>query len=309
LDAVGYKAVHGGPISGVRPVNDELLEVMDSFISFAPAHNPIYINMMRRLKEQRPELFQAAYFETSFHTTVPLYRAIYGVPYEWVEDIGIRRYGFHGSSHSFIAQEISRLEPMAKRVISIHLGGSSSLCAILEGKSIATSMGATPQSGIFHNNRVGDMDVFCLPELVKRHSGDLSLVMKRLSSESGFLGISGVSNDLREVLAARDKGDYRAELAVRAFVDGIVGYIGMYTAFLGGLDAVVFTGGIGLRSAVIRSMVCDALVFLPLKLDYDKNNSPGSGKISTDSSGVSVWVLETNEELMIARKIKNYFME
>ena len=143
IDAIGYKAVHGGPISGTRLVDDAVLAIMEEYSSMAPAHNPVYIRMVRNLRERYPKLRQIVRFETSFHHTVPLYRAVYGVPYEWVEAHGIRKYGFHGSSHEYIAQRMNELEPASKRIISVHLGGSSSLCAINEGKSIATSMGAT----------------------------------------------------------------------------------------------------------------------------------------------------------------------
>jgi acetate kinase len=305
LDAVGYKAVHGGAISGAQLVNAGLLAVMESYVSFAPAHNPVYIGMMRELQKCYPQLCQVAYFETAFHASIPECRLVYGVPYEWREQYGIRRYGFHGSSHGYIAQKMRELEPASRRVISVHLGGSSSLCAISDGKSIASSMGATPQSGIFHNNRVGDFDVFCLPELVKRYQGDWEAVMRQLATRGGFLGISGVSNDLRAVLKAREAGNRRADVAVRAFVDGIVGYIGRFTAYLGGLDALVFTGGIGWHSAIIRAMVCEALAFLTLRLDAQKNEDAGDRKISSDQSRVSVWVLKTNEELMVARQTRD----
>ncbi|MGI6084031.1 MAG: acetate/propionate family kinase [Acetivibrionales bacterium] len=309
LDAVGYKAVHGGPISGAQLVDDGLLRTMEHYASFAPAHNPIYIKMMCHIKDNYPELRQVAYFETSFHSTIPLHRAVYGVPYDWVEKYGIRRYGFHGSSHEFIARTMGELEPSSRRVISLHLGGSSSLCAILDGKSIANSMGATPQSGVFHNNRVGDFDVFCLPTLVKQYNDGFNEVMKCLAQKSGFLGISGIGNDLREILAARENGDFRADLAIKAFVDTIIGYIGMYTSYLGGLDALAFTGGIGQRSSIIRSLVCNALSFLDVKIDSIINTTVKNGKISTEQSSVSVWVLETNEELMVARKSFNFLFE
>lgn len=304
VDAVGYKAVHGGSIIGARFVDDDLMKVMDDFSSFVPAHNPIYLSTMRALQNKYPELRQVAYFETSFHATMPEYRAIYGVPYEWYTDYGIRRYGFHGSSHSYIASKLHELEPAARRIISIHLGGSSSLCAIKDQKSIAESMGATTQSGLFHNNRVGDLDAFCLPDLIKRYNGDFNEVFRQLSTKGGFLGISGVSNDLREVLKARDEGNKRADLAVKAFVDSIVGYIGMFTAYLGGLDSIVFTGGIGQHSCVVREMVCNELSWLSLDLDTDKNLKANEERIDSVKSKISVWVLETNEELMVARKVK-----
>lgn len=304
VDAVGYKAVHGGSITGARFVDDELMKVMDDFSSFVPAHNPIYLSTMRALRDKYPQLRQVAYFETSFHATMPEYRAVYGVPYQWYREYGIRRYGFHGSSHSYIAWKLHELEPSAKRIISIHLGGSSSLCAIKDQISIAESMGATTQSGLFHNNRVGDLDTFCIPDLIKRYNGDADEVFKQLSTNGGFLGISGVSNDLREVLKAREEGNKRADLAVSAFVDSIVGYIGMFTAYLGGLDSIVFTGGIGQHSPVIREMVCDQLSWLSLYLDQDKNLNAAEERVDTAESRVSVWVLETNEELMVARQVE-----
>ncbi len=305
VDAVGYKAVHGGSIIGARLVDDGLIKVMDDFSSFVPAHNPIYISTMRSLQDKYPGLKQVAYFETSFHATMPEYRAVYGVPYEWCADYGIRRYGFHGSSHSYIAWKLNELEPTAKRIVSIHLGGSSSLCAIKDGISIAESMGATTQSGLFHNNRVGDFDAFCIPDLIKRYNGDVDEVFRQLSTKGGFLGISGVSNDLRAVLQAREEGNKRADLAVKAFADSIIGYIGMFTAYLGGLDSIVFTGGIGERSSIIREMVCSELGWLSVHLDSEKNRKAKEERIDSSMSKVSVWVLETNEELMVARQVRN----
>ncbi len=294
LDAAAYKAVHGGSVSGARPVTPELLEQMERFSSFAPAHNPMYIRVMRAVGERFPQLKQIACFETAFHSTVPLYRAVYGVPYEWAEQYGVRRWGFHGSSHSYIAMRMAELEPDARRVISVHLGGSSSLCAILDGKSIATSMGATPQSGLFQNNRVGDFDVFCVPAM-ERALGSEEAVLSALSERSGFLGLSGVGNDMRDILAAMHGGNERAALAFRAFCDNLVGYIGMFCAYLRGLDAVCFTGGIGEHCAELRETVCAALGF-PLE--------PGrtEGKISAKESPAAVYVLETNEELMVAKR-------
>lgn len=303
LDAVGYKAVHGGSLSGTQPVTDELLIEMERMVPLVPAHNPIYLRAMKDIRERYPELKQVARFETSFHATIPDYRTTYGVPYQWREELGIRKYGFHGSSHEYIAGKVRQMNPDAKKVISCHLGGSSSICAIRDGKSIATTMGATAQSGLFNNNRVGDFEVFCLPMLIEHYNGSLEKVLKVLSKESGLLGLSGVSNDLRLVLQAMDEGNDHARLAVETFVDNIVGYIGMYTAYLNGLDALVFTGGIGLHSDRIRHMVCTRLGYLNLVLDEEKNAAANTEQISTVGSSVAVYRIKTDEEIVVARNI------
>ena len=303
LDAVGYKAVHGGSMSGTRIVDDALLAEMERMVPLVPAHNPIYLQAIRDIRDRYPNLKQIARFETSFHATIPDYRTTYGVPYSWREELGIRKYGFHGSSHEYIAGRMQQLRPDAKRVISCHLGGSSSICAIEDGKSIATTMGATAQSGLFNNNRVGDFEVFCLPMLADHYDGSYEKVLKVLSKESGLLGLSGVSNDLRLVLDAMDDGNAQAKLAVETLVDNIVGYIGMYVAYLGGLDALVFTGGIGLHSDRIRRMVCERFGYLGLSLDNEKNAAANTELISSAGSSVQVYRIKTDEEIVVARNV------
>lgn len=303
LNAVGYKAVHGGNLSGTRLVDDALIAEMERVTPLAPAHNPIYLSAMKDIRKNYPQLLQVARFETSFHATIPDYRTTYGVPYHWREDFGIRKYGFHGSSHEYIATTMAKLQPDAKRIVTCHLGGSSSICAILEGKSIATTMGATLQSGLFNNNRVGDFEPFCLPLLTEKLNCSMEEVLNILSKQSGLLGLSGVSNDLRHVLEAAEAGNDHARLAVDTLVDNIVGYIGMYTAYLGGLDALVFTGGIGLNSDVIRKLVCDKFTWMGLKLDSHRNAERGDGRISTDDSTVTVWRLKTDEESIVAQNV------
>ncbi len=303
LDAVGYKAVHGGALSGTRLVDDQLIAEMERVTPLAPAHNPIYLTAMKDIREKFPKLMQVARFETSFHATIPDCRTTYGVPYQWREEWGIRKYGFHGSSHEYIAGTMQQLCPESQRVISCHLGGSSSICAIHRGKSIATTMGATVQSGLFNNNRVGDFEAFCMPMLMEHYDGSLEKVLKILSSESGLLGLSGVSNDLRLVMQAMDAGNEHARLAVETFVDNIVGYIGMYSAYLEGLDALVFTGGIGLNSNRIRQMVCSRLRYLGLELDSKKNDAANSEQISTEHSNVKIYRIKTDEEMVVARNV------
>ncbi|MDD3887143.1 MAG: acetate/propionate family kinase [Victivallaceae bacterium] len=300
LDGVGFKTVHGGPLRGAVAADERVLAVLDEYAAFAPAHNPMYANLMRRLREKFPQLRQVACFETSFHADIPLARTVYGVPFDWVEKYGIRRYGFHGSSHSYIAAKMRELAPEARKIISLHLGGSSSLCAIADGKSVASSMGATPQSGLFQNNRVGDFDAFCLPRLTEAY-GSPEKVMKTLAMQSGFLGLSGVSNDLRDVLQAATDGNQQAQLAFDAFVDNCIGYIGMFTAYLQGMDALVFTGGIGKNCTLLRERVCARLEYLGLRLDPKKTD----GRISSLDSLIQIWTLETDEELMVARQTRD----
>src|SRR5438034_496401 len=199
-DAVGFKAVHGGPTSGAVRVTDEVISTMEQFADVAPAHNPPYIAAMRAFREKLPDVPQVAAFETAFHQSIPMARQVYAIPHEWTEKLGIRRYGFHGASHRYIATRVPELvgKEKARRVISCHLGGSSSICAIEHGRSVANSFGMTAQSGVPHNNRVGDFDSFALRRLMK-HGLDLEEIFQKLSKEGGLLGISGVSPDLRDI--------------------------------------------------------------------------------------------------------------
>ena len=306
LDAVGYKAVHGGNLSGTQLVTDALLAEMERVTPLAPAHNPIYLQAMKSIRQRYPELKQVARFETSFHSTIPDCRTTYGVPYQWRQELGIRKYGFHGSSHEYIAGRVAQLNPQAKKVINCHLGGSSSICAILDGKSVATSMGATLQSGLFNNNRVGDFEVFCLKPIMDRYGYTLDEALTVLSKESGLLGLSGVSNDLRLVLEAAEQGNKQAQLAFDALCDNILGYIGMYAAYLNGLDALVFTGGIGTGSAALRKQVCEGLAYLGVTLDEEKNVGRGDGAVTTDDSKVTVWRLKTDEESVVAACVREF---
>ncbi|NLO37612.1 MAG: acetate/propionate family kinase [Clostridiaceae bacterium] len=302
LDAIGYKAVHGGTLRGSQRVDETVLTVMRQMSALAPAHNPVYLKVMENIARYNPRIPQFVCFETAFHRTIPEHRRVYGVPYAWYRDLGIQRYGFHGASHESVMLRLHTLDPMARRVISLHLGGSSSVCAILDGSSIACSMGATPQSGLLQNNRVGDFDVFCLPYLAAQFGEDVSAVLSQLASQSGLLGLSGVSSDMRILLKQAGAGYAQAELAIRAYVDGIVGYIGMFRAYLHGCDALVFTGGIGCNSAVIRNRVCEQLSDWPVRLDLNRNSESQEGSIHDAASAVRVWCLEPREEWLVARK-------
>ncbi len=302
-DAIGFKAVHGGPISGAVRVTDDVIATMEQFADVAPAHNPPYIAAMRAFREKLPGTPQVAAFETAFHQTIPLSRQVYAIPWEWTEKLGVRRYGFHGASHRYIATRVPELvgEEKSRRIISCHLGGSCSVCAIEDGKSVANSFGMTAQTGVFHNNRVGDFDTFALLKLTKQgHS--LEEIFKKLGKEGGLLALSGVSPDMRDVEKAAAAGNERARLAIDAFVESVRSFIGQYLVVLGGADVIAFTGGIGENGADIRAAVCRNMEWAGIRLDPEKNKQRGhETRISVESAGTAVWIVPTNEELIVAR--------
>ncbi len=301
-DAIGFKAVHGGPISGAVRVNDEVIKTMEQFADIAPAHNPPYIAAMKAFAEKMPGVPQVAAFETAFHQTIPMSRQTYAIPYEWTEKLGIRRYGFHGASHRYIATRMAELNPAANKIISCHLGGSSSVCAIENGKSVSTSLGLTPQTGLPHCNRVGDFDTFALLRLLK-HGMTVDDVLKKLGKESGMLGMSGVSADMRDIEKAAAEGNPRAKMAFDVLVESIRQYIGSSLVNLGGCDALVFTAGIGENGMELREAVCKNLGFAGIILDPAKNKTRGREmKISAVESNADIWIVPTNEELIVARQ-------
>ena len=306
VSAIGFKAVHGGEVSGVQRVTSELLDAMTEVIELAPVHNPAYIKAMRQLHEKLPEIPLVAAFETGFHQTMPDRNRYFAVPYQWAQEGLVRRFGFHGASHRYIAGRTAELLGRDDlRIISCHLGGSSSLCAIRAGKSMATSMGLSAQSGLPQNNRAGDFDVFALPRVMRMTGKSLTEVLDILSSQSGLLGLSGASGDVRDLTAAAERGDARARLALDVFAANTRHYLGAYLVELGGADAIVFTGGIGENRAGLRAEVCRDLEELGIVLDAAANeNARGEAKISTEQSRVQVWVVPTNEELIVARQAK-----
>lgn len=305
VEAIGFKAVHGGPISGAVEVDDKVLATMQDFADVAPAHNPPYIAAMKGFAAKLPGVRQVAAFETAFHQTIPMSRQVYGVPWEWTE-AGVRRFGFHGASHRYIATRMAEIAPDCRKIISCHLGGSCSICAIEDGQSVANSFGTTPQSGVFHNNRVGDFDAFALLKAMNLPSvqGDLEKAMHLMGKQGGLLGISGVSPDLREVQAAAAEGNERAKLAIDAFIESIRHYVGAYLAILNGCDALVFTGGIGQHNTPIRDAVCQDMDYAGIMLDPQKSKQAnGSEETRIDKQGkVAIWVVPTNEELIVARQ-------
>ncbi|MEE3285270.1 MAG: acetate/propionate family kinase [Planctomycetota bacterium] len=301
--AIGFKAVFAAELSGVRLVDEGLLERMESLSDVAPAHNPPYVAAMRQLTSAFPGIPLVAALETGFHETIPAAQRAYAVPAEWQQH-GVMRWGYHGASHRYIATRMAELTGREDlRVISCHLGGSSSLAAIDAGVSRAASMGMSPQSGLPHNNRVGDFDPFALPVLMRATGKGLEELLDDLASRSGLLGLSGLSGDLRDLEQAADQGHPGAVLAVDHFVRAIRGYLASQMAVLGGADVVVFTGGIGENSVRIRDAVCSDMEWCGLAIDEQANaNVRGEVEITGEGSRVATWVVPTNEELIVARQ-------
>ena len=303
LEAIGFKAVHGGPISGAVRIDEKVLETMTAFFDIAPAHNPPYVAAMKAFADKLPDVPQVAAFETAFHQTIPPSRTTYAVSWEWTQ-AGVRRYGFHGASHRYIAvRSAELLKRDDLRLISCHMGGSSSISAINGGKSAANSFGATPQSGLPHNNRVGDFDVYALLKALPAFGLTFEQALAEMAKNGGLLGISGVSNDHRDIEEAAAKGNKRAQLALDVLTESVRHYIGAYLAVLNGADLIVFTGGIGENGAEFRAAVCDRMDYAGIKLDPERNKVRGrEATISADDSRVRIMVIPTNEELIVARQ-------
>jgi acetate kinase len=304
--AIGFKAVHARALTGVHLVDDAVLAAMEAFALVAPAHNPPYTRAMRMLRDRFPGLPLVAAFETGFHRTIPEASQRYAIPDEWATKLGIRRWGFHGASHRYIAGRMPEL--MGKdnsKLISCHLGGSSSLCAVRNGKSVGCSLGMSPQSGLPHNNRVGDFDVFALPVILRETGKSLEQVLEILANQSGLEGLSGAGRDLRDIEAAAAAGNAQAQLAIDVFIASIRHHLGALLLELGGADAIVFTGGIGENSSVIRTGVCRELSWFGIELDPKSNSGgPAERLVSSASSRVQVWCVPTNEEIVVARQAK-----
>ena len=303
LEAIGFKTVLAKGYYGVHELTDEVLAAMEAYVTVAPAHNPPYIEAIRVFRSLLPDKLMVGCFETAFHTTIPLSRRIYALPYEWYEQYGICRLGYHGASHGYIARQIRKRAGEHFRLISCHMGGSGSICAIEDGKSVDTSFGFSLQTGIPHANRAGDMDACVIPFLLTQGL-TMDQIMEGIGKKGGLLGISGVSNDLRDIQDAAENGNERAALAIDAFCDSVVKYIGAFYAELGGMDYLVFTGGIGENSVLVREKICSRLSCLGVKFDREANLAVrGEGRISTSDSPAEVLVLPTNEEVGIAQII------
>ncbi len=304
IQAVGFKTIQAGEKNGSVLLTEDVLEAMEAYRDLAPAHNPPYLTAIRMFKELLPQVPLVGVFEPGFHTTIPTYARLYGAPYEWFERYGVKKYGYHGASHRFIATEAVRilgLPPDNHRLISCHLGGSSSLCAVQNGASVDTSMGFTPQSGLLQGTRVGDIDPFVFPYIMAKKGITLDQALAECSKNGGLAGISGVSADMREINAAIAGGNNRALLARQRFIYDIKRYIGEYLVLLEGADAIVFTGGIGQRDAALRREVLGSLGFLGVRLD-EENNRLHAQIITEPASTITGMVVVTNEELVVARE-------
>jgi acetate kinase len=303
ISAVGFKTVLAKGFYGVHELDEEVLRGMRDYLFVAPAHNGPYLETIGCFRELLPAAKLIGVFETAFHTTIPIERRMYAIPYEWYEKYGIMRMGYHGASHAYVSETLEQLYGGTRRTVSCHLGGSCSLCAIENGKSVDTSFGFSLQTGIPHANRVGDMDPYIIPFLKNEGLSEEDILFG-LSKNGGLLGVSGVSNDLRAIEKASEEGNARARLAVDVFVNSIVKYIGAFYAELGGLDNLVFTGGIGENSGAVRLRVCEAVKHLGIRFDKTENEKREGGirVVSEPGSPVRVLVIPANEEIGVARR-------
>lgn len=302
--AIGFKAVHGGRYSGTQIVDEDVLGAMEEVAGAAPAHNPPYVAAMRRLGEQLPDIPLVAAFETEFHETIPDANRYYAVPHEWEEKYGVRRCGFHGASHEYIAWRMGKLlDKENPRIISCHLGGSSSLCAARDGKSVATTMGFSPQTGLPQSGRTGDFDIFAAAHVMRQADMSFEEMLDVLAGRSGLAGLGGAGGDLRDIEESAAAGNENARRAIDVYIASIRHYLGAYLVELGGADAIVFTGGIGQNGVDVRRSVCRNLDELGIVLDEEKNaTAKGEVRIDAPASRTQIWVVPTNEELVVARR-------
>ena len=304
LAAVGFKAVHAGPLGGARLVDEAVIAAMEEFAFVAPAHNPPYVAAMRAFRRSAPSLPLVALFETAFFDALDEATTTYAIPREWTA-LGVRRYGFHGASHRAASERAQALLGRTDlRHVSCHLGGSSSVAAIRSGVAIDTSFGLSPQSGLPQNNRVGDLDAFAALYVMKKLALSPDEMARRLANESGLAGISGGSGDVRDLEAAAAAGDRHARLALDVFVRAVRHYVGAFLPALGGLDVLTFSGGIGENSPAVRAAVCAGLDGLGIRLDPERNAAAkGEGSLSAPGECVSILLIPADEERIVARAV------
>ena len=301
IEAVGFKSVLSRGHTGVHRIDAAVLEGMREYLSVAPVHNRCYLEVIGVFQKLLPKVPLIGAFETAFHQTLAPEAYTYALPYAWQEQYGVRRYGYHGASHSYVAEVLKEKLGNAYRAVSCHLGGSSSLAAIVDGKGIDTSFGLSLQAGVPQSNRCGDMDPFIIFHMIQKEGWTPEQVKEALESQSGLKGISGLSGDMRDLEQATAQGNERAKLAIEIYCREIARYIGGYTALMGGLDAIAFTGGVGENSNLVRSKVLSYFAYL----GATQPEKPEKGKtceVSGVESKVKVFVIPANEELGVARK-------
>lgn len=307
IDAVGHRVVHGAEkFSKSVLLTDEVLQQVKDCYDLAPLHNPANVTGIEAVEEILPGIKQVGVFDTAFHQTMPAKSFMYALPYKFYKEDGVRRYGFHGTSHRYVSQrvcEILGVDINTQKIITCHVGNGGSITAVLDGKSVDTSMGLTPTEGLMMGTRVGDVDPGALVFLMKKHNLSADELQKIINKESGVMGITGLSSDMREIEAADKNGEELAHLAMEMYEQRIVKYIGAYAAEMGGVDIIVFTGGVGENQTGLRGNVCRPLAFMGVEIDEEVNARTRGTEtvISTPASKVKVVVVPTDEELMIAR--------
>lgn len=307
IGAVGHRLVHGGEkFAASAIITEKMIETMEECTDLAPLHNPANLIGVRACQELMPNTPMVGVFDTAFHQTMPKEAYLYGVPYEYYEKYAVRKYGFHGTSHSYVSKRAAAIlgKPYdSLKIIVCHLGNGASVCAVKDGKSVDASMGLSPLEGLVMGTRSGDIDPSAVEYIGKKEGLDLSGVLNVLNKKSGVLGLSGVSSDFRDLEAAANEGNERAKIAQRVFNYRVLKYIGAYAAAMGGVDCICFTAGLGENNGVIRKEICERLAFLGLQIDDEANAKRGEETvISTPDSKVKALVIPTNEELAIARE-------
>jgi acetate kinase len=309
IKAVGHRIVHGGEeFSDAVVIDEKVLSEIEKCSKLAPLHNPPNILGIKIAQKYFPDTIQIGVFDTAFHQTLPEKAFLYGLPYDLYKKYGLRRYGFHGTSHQYVAGRTSELlkMPLEKlKVITLHLGNGASIAAVKNGLSVDTSMGFTPLEGLLMGTRSGSIDPAIIPFIMDKEKFNLEEINSLLNKKSGVLGLSGISSDFRDLEQAAKEGNERAKIALETFVYQIIKHIGSYYMIMEGIDALVFTAGIGENSAFIRERICSYLGFAGIRIDPEKNNIKGAeAEISSNDSKCKVFVIPTNEELMIARETK-----
>ncbi|MCI6499216.1 acetate kinase [Lachnospiraceae bacterium HCP1S3_C3] len=307
VGAVGHRIVHGGEkFASSTIITDEVIEAIKECNDLAPLHNPANLIGIDACKEHMPDTPMVGVFDTAFHQTMPEDAYIYGLPYEYYEKYKVRRYGFHGTSHSYVSKRVSEIldKPYDElKTIVCHLGNGASICAVNGGKSVDTSMGLTPLEGLIMGTRSGDIDPAIMEFIANKENMSMDEVMNVLNKKSGVYGITGFTSDFRDIMDAMAKGDKRAELAIHVFAYRVIKYIGAYAAVMNGVDAIAFTAGLGENNSYIRERICNSLEYLGVKIDKSLNETKQDEIIiSTPDSKVKVLVVATNEELKIARE-------